>query len=275
MRSSRLIPAPSAANRAASRNPLPQVSPLMTRWFLGYARNYARKHFHAVRVAEEHNAISSLGHPVLLYLNHPSWWDPIVSAVLCSEYFRTYRHYSPIDAAALQKYKFFSKIGFFGVSQGDQRSARRLLEIGSEILSDKGSALWVTPQARFADVRERPLQIGTAIAHLARRSSDCIVLPVAIEYAFWEEKTPEALVRFGQPIKTSDLQHVWHKPEFFEAALSDTMNALAADSIHRNHNRFRIVVSGKAGIGGVYDVWRRLKANLRGRNFRAEHGAHP
>lgn len=275
MRSSRLIPAPFAANRAASRNPLPQVSPLMTRWFLGYARNYARKHFHAVRVAEEHNAISALGHPVLLYLNHPSWWDPIVSAVLCSEYFRTYRHYSPIDAAALQKYKFFSKIGFFGVSQGDLCSARRLLEIGSEILGDKGSALWVTPQARFADVRERPLQIGTAIAHLARHSSDCIVLPVAIEYAFWEEKTPEALVRFGQPIKTSDLQHVWHKPEFFEAALSDTMNALAADSIHRNHNRFRIVVSGKAGVGGVYDVWRRLKANLRGRNFRAEHGAHP
>lgn len=275
MRSSRLIPAPFAANRAASRNPLPQISPLMTRWFLGYARNYARKHFHAVRVAEEHNAISALGHPVLLYLNHPSWWDPIVSAVLCSEYFRTYRHYSPIDAAALQKYKFFSKIGFFGVSQGDLCSARRLLEIGSEILGDKGSALWVTPQARFADVRERPLQIGTAIAHLARHSSDCIVLPVAIEYAFWEEKTPEALVRFGQPIKTSDLQHVWHKPEFFEAALSDTMNALAADSIHRNHNRFRIVVSGKAGVGGVYDVWRRLKANLRGRNFRAEHGAHP
>ena len=275
MRSSGLIPARSSNNPAASRNPLPQISPWMARWFLGYARNYARKHFHAVRVAEEQNAISALGHPVLLYLNHPSWWDPIISAVLCSEYFRTYRHYSPIDAAALQKYKFFGKIGFFGVSQDDQRSARRLLEIGSQILSDNGSALWVTPQARFADVRERPLQIGTAVAHLARHSPDCIVLPVAIEYAFWEEKTPEALVRFGQPIKSSDLQLVWHKPEFFEAALSDTMNALAADSIQRNHNRFRIVVSGKAGIGGIYDVWRRLKANLRGRNFRAEHGAHP
>ena len=275
MRSSGLTPARSAINPAASRNPLPRISPWMARWFLGYARNYARKHFHAVRVAEERNAISALGHPVLLYLNHPSWWDPIISAVLCSEYFRTYRHYSPIDAAALQKYKLFGKIGFFGVSQNNQRSARRLLEIGSQILSDNGSALWVTPQARFADVRERPLQIGTAVAHLARHSPDCIVLPVAIEYAFWEEKTPEALVRFGQPIKTSDLQHVWHKPEFFEAALSDTMNALAADSIQRNHNRFRIVVSGKAGIGGVYDVWRRFKANLRGRNFNAEHGAHP
>jgi 1-acyl-sn-glycerol-3-phosphate acyltransferase len=275
VRSSRLMPVSAKGDRAASRNPRPQISPLLARWFLGYARNYARKSFHAVRVAEEHNALSAFGHPLLVYMNHPSWWDPIVSALLCSEYFRTYRHYAPIDAVALEKYKFFGRIGFFGVAQNDRRSVRRLLEVGSQILNDNGSALWVTPQARFADVRERPLRIGPAIAHLARQSPQCVVLPVAIEYAFWEERTPEALVRFGRPIKGSDLSEIWHKPEFFEAALTDTMNALAADSIGRNSQRFRVVASGKAGIGGVYDVWRRLKANLRGRSFRAEHGAQP
>lgn len=275
MRSRRLMPVESGSEQVTARNAVPQISPLVVRWFLHYARNYARKSFHALRVAEEHHALSSIGQPLLLYMNHPGWWDPIISAVLCSEYFRTYRHYSPMDAVALQKYKFFSKMGFFGIQQNDLRSARRLLEVGTQVLNDRQAALWVTPQARFADVRERPLRIGTAVAHLARRSPQCIVLPVAVEYAFWEEKTPEALVRFGRPITGSDLQGVWHKPEFFEVALADTMNVLAEDSIYRNTKRFRVVASGKAGVGGIYDLWRRFRANLAGRSFRPEHGAHP
>ncbi len=267
----------SVSNRRGKRilrHELPAISPVMVRWFLAYARNYARRHFHALRVAEEENALTAAGRPLLIYMNHPSWWDPILSAALCSQYFGNYRHYSPIDSGALEKYKFFAKIGFFGVTRNDTRSARRLLELGSQILGDTQSALWITPQARFSDVRERPLRIGTAVAHLAKHSPNCVVLPVAIEYAFWEEKTPEALVRFGRPITGAELQEASSAPEFFEAALADTMDVLAEDSIGRNASRFRVIVSGKAGVGGVYDVWRRFKANLRGERFRAEHGAH-
>jgi hypothetical protein len=31
------------------------------------------------------------------------------------------------------------------------------------------------------------------------------------------------------------------------------------------------LVSGRAGVGGVYDGWRRLGAWVRGERFRAEH----
>ena len=268
-----LISSSGGKGKRTVHHELPAISPFIVRWFLSYARNYARRNFHTLRVAEEQNALAAAGHPLLIYMNHPSWWDPIVSAVLCSEYFRHYRHYSPIDAEALEKYKFFARMGFFGVARNDTRSARRLLELGSQILSQEQSALWITPQARFADVRERPLRIGTAVAHLAQRSPHCVVLPLAVEYAFWEEKTPEALVRFGRPIAGAELQVAASTPRFFEAALADTMNALAEDSIGRNASRFRAVLSGKAGVGGVYDVWRRLKANLRGERFQAEHGA--
>jgi hypothetical protein len=40
-------------------------------------------------------------------------------------------------------------------------------------------------------------------------------------------------------------------------------------------SRFEILLGGRAGVGGTYDLWRRLKAKLRGESFQAAHGANP
>jgi hypothetical protein len=50
------------------------------------------------------------------------------------------------------------------------------------------------------------------------------------------------------------------------------MDALADDAATRDPDRFTTVVLGRAGVGGAYDVWRRLKAWARGRSFDAAHG---
>jgi hypothetical protein len=139
-------------------------------------------------------------------------------------------------------------------------------------LSRQNSVLWITPQGHFADVRQRPLNLSSGLAHLALRSPDCVVLPVALEYSFWEEKTPEALVRFGAPVMGLDLHEAARTPNRFELHLQDTMDALAQDSIGRNAAAFKTILSGRAGVGGVYDAWRRLKAGFQGEQFRAEHG---
>jgi hypothetical protein len=34
-----------------------------------------------------------------------------------------------------------------------------------------------------------------------------------------------------------------------------------------------VLLGGSAGVGGVYDVWRRLKAAIQGRKFHADHQA--
>jgi 1-acyl-sn-glycerol-3-phosphate acyltransferase len=261
-----------AGEARAYRHPLPKVSPLVLRWFLQYAQRYASKHFHAVRVAEDRHALAVAGRPLLIYMNHPSWWDPILAAVLARKYFPGCLHYSPIDAAALEKYKFFAKLGFFGIARNDRSSARRLLDIGAQALCRKNSVLWITPQGRFSDVRERPLGLGSGLRHLAQCAPNCVVLPVAVEYAFWEEKTPEVLVRFGSPITGHDLREALRVPNFFDIHMEETMDALGRDSIGRNMAAFKTVLSGSAGVGGVYDVWRRAKARLRGEQFQATHG---
>jgi hypothetical protein len=43
--------------------------------------------------------------------------------------------------------------------------------------------------------------------------------------------------------------------------------------MERDAAQFEVLVGGRAGVGGVYDLWRRLRARLRGEAFRSEHGA--
>jgi hypothetical protein len=58
-----------------------------------------------------------------------------------------------------------------------------------------------------------------------------------------------------------------------EAGLSSTMDALAVDAMARDPARFHTLAEGRAGVGGVYDAWRRVRAAATGRRFDVRHGA--
>jgi hypothetical protein len=107
-------------------------------------------------------------------------------------------------------------------------------------------------------------------------SPDCTVLPLAIEYGFWLERGAEAFIAFGAPIHGRDLLALARpaRLERLEADLTGTLERLSADVQSRDPARFRAVLEGRAGIGGVYDGWRRLSAALRGRTFDPSHEGH-
>src|SRR5262249_52098501 len=128
-----------------------------------------------------------------------SWWDPLVGLVV-AERFAGREHYAPIDAKALGRYRFFEKLGFFGVEQNSARGVRTFLQTSRAILSRPNAMLWITPQGRFTRVRDRPLGLRPGVAHLAHHLDRAIILPLALEYTFWEEKLPEALAQFGESI---------------------------------------------------------------------------
>jgi 1-acyl-sn-glycerol-3-phosphate acyltransferase len=261
-----------ASQRRRYKYAPPVVSRPMLRWFLRYAQFYVGRHMHSVRVSQEQNLTRVSGRPLLLYMNHPSWWDPMIAAVLAARYLPDYLHYTPIDAAALKKYRFFSKLGFFGMTQHSFESQRRLMDIAGQVLSQYQSALWITPQGRFSDVRQRPLCIGSGLPHLVRAAPDCAVVPVAIEYSYWEESKPEVLVRFGEPMNAGNLQLRSDTQQVLESALGRTLDDLSRATIARDPSGFHVILSGTSGVGGVYDLWRRGQALLSGDKFRPEHG---
>lgn len=248
--------------------------PWLFRLFRGYARRYVRKHFHAVRLASAGAALPPSEEPVLLVLNHPAWWDPLVALILSGE-MPDREHYGAIDAVALNRYGFFRRLGFVGVDTASLRGAAEFLRAGRAVLSEPGRVFWVTAQGRFTDARVRPLGLRSGVGHLAARMDRGAVLPVAVEYTFWDEKGPEILVRVGEPLRVADHPGIGGKEwtRLIEERLTVTLDALAADGMSRDPARFRPLVRGRAGVGGVYDLWGRVKALARGRRFDPSHAA--
>lgn len=271
-----LAHAPSSVIRHSSSAVAPPViSQPLLRLFTWYSRRYLRRHFHSLRVSLMGLPPARLQRPTVIYSNHASWWDPLVGLVLRQELPGRKKLFAPMDAIALERYGFFKRLGAFGVEQGTRRGAARFLRTAQSILQPDDNVLWLTPQSRFADARERLVCFKQGIGHLPELAERVCFIPVAIEYVFWEERLPEILVRFGQPYEASPADgavspQIW--TEFFAGQLAQTQDALAADAQQRESRLFRCLLRGGAGVGGVYDRWRAFKAAWRGEEFQPEHG---
>jgi 1-acyl-sn-glycerol-3-phosphate acyltransferase len=246
------------------------------RLFRWYSRRYVRKHVHAVRLSKSGRAFPPNPpgtEPLLIVLNHPAWWDPMICMIL-SRVIADRDQFAAIDAGALEQYPAFRKMGFIPVDTGTLRGAAEFVRTGTTILSRPGRAYWVTAQGRFTDARERPLAISAGVGHLASRLSSGVVVPLAIEYAFWTERTPEALVRIGEPLLVAEHPGRSGKEwaALIEAAMTANLDSLNSETVARDPARFTSLLEGKVGVGGPYDWWRRLWAWVRGKKFEPAHG---
>jgi 1-acyl-sn-glycerol-3-phosphate acyltransferase len=266
----------SAENRHREQNSdnlLPRRSPWLFGLFRNYCRHYVRRHFHAVRVACDGPVPKTHQGPIIIVLNHPSWWDPIIGLILTSSMPDWRVHYAPIDVRGLIQYRFLERLGFYGVEVGTTRGSLSFLRQSCAILIQPQSVLWISAQGEFVDPRQRPVRLKQGIGHLIHRLSNVTIVPLALEYPYWNDRLPEALTRFGRPIEVKSgreqLPQSW--TEHLEQALEETQDKLAEQALQRDPSLFTTCVSGKAGVGGIYDLWRRVRAIVTGVRFDPAH----
>ncbi len=251
----------------------PHISQPVLRFFRWIVRGYFRRHFRAVRVSEASRWDHLPAGPLIIYANHSSWWDPMVSVLLAHRFLPQRSSYAPMDAAALQRYQILSHIGIFGVEMKTARGAAQFLRTGLAILKNN-DVIWITPQGRFADARERPLIFKPGLAALAARvPGGCTLLPMAIEYPFWDERLPEALIHFGEPIRCNG-EPAAALEAALTSALLEAMTILQTKAIARDPAAFTLLATGRVGTGGVYQAGQRALARLRGRTYQAAHTPH-
>jgi 1-acyl-sn-glycerol-3-phosphate acyltransferase len=263
---------------ASHEHELPTFSRRLHGWFMLYVRRYFRRHFHALRLLQESGAAPGppaiADEPVIFYANHPGWWDPLIFLLLAEKLFPTRLNYGPIDATALGKYRFMERIGFIGIDPGSRRGAARFLRLARAAGRRGDVIFWVTSQGEFADPRRRPVTIRPGVAHAAAAADRGFIVPVAVEYPFWTEPLPEALVAFGPALSLAAAAgrpaREWS--DVLEQALAATQERLATAAIRRDPHAFRVLASGTVGVGWAYDSLRRAAAWLRGERFDASHG---
>jgi 1-acyl-sn-glycerol-3-phosphate acyltransferase len=196
--------------------------------------------------------------PLIVYANHSSWWDPMVSVLLAEMLLPERKHYAPMDASALAKYPILRKLGIFPVEMSSARGAAQFLRTSEAILA-AGGVLWITPQGRFADVREE-LAFKPGLGALATRVPDVTLVPLAIEYTFWDERLPETLLRVGEPVRVAEDASSEAGTLQLEDALAAVMVELKAAVVARDASAFTSLLSGSRGTGGLYGFGRRLRA---------------
>ena len=248
---------------------VPPISPLILRFFRRVVRRYFRRHFRAVQVQGVERLRGQQG-PLIVFGNHTSWWDPMLLVLMGQLEMPERRHYAPIDARALEQYPILRKLGIFPVEMGSTRGAAQFLRTAEAILRD-GGVLWLTPQGRFADPREFPLAFKPGLAALALRMPNVPLLPMAVEDTCWDERLPEALVRFGEPMQVSPGVTTPEATRELEAALGTAMYALQAAAVARDATAFTTVFSGARGTGGMYGLIRRGRALMQGRRPLLDH----
>src|SRR5262249_56575078 len=85
---------------------LPRRVPWRVRWFTKYFKRYLTKNFHAARLSRTGAPPVLDGTPLVVVLNHASWWDPLMGMAL-ADLFAGYKHFVPIDAEQLKRYRLF------------------------------------------------------------------------------------------------------------------------------------------------------------------------
>jgi 1-acyl-sn-glycerol-3-phosphate acyltransferase len=138
---------------------------------------------------------------VVVYANHPGFWDPLMLALLTERLWPDHAVISPIDEAGLRTHRYFHGLGFFAIDPASVSGLRKFAQIASAAWeAPLSNCLVVLPEGRFSPPGPLRLRRGLARALSAHQGPPPVVVPVAISYRMGENPRPVAALAVGQPL---------------------------------------------------------------------------
>jgi hypothetical protein len=172
---------------------------------------------------------------VVLYANHPDFWDPIVCALVCKSLLPTHQVFAPIDSEALKTHWYFRGLGFFSVHQNSVRGLRDFLRVGESILRNvERPCLILTPEGRFTDPAQRPVVFRRGLSTLLHRVKCVPAHPLALDYLTTGDETRTVSAYVGKATNTDGLT----RSQLHSALEQDMQRALdfnARPDLHRRN----------------------------------------
>jgi len=201
------------------------------------------------------------GGPLILYLNHASWWDGYLMYVIHRVVLRgRFDAHLLMEEKQLRAYRFFSWSGAFSVNRNDPEDARRSQAYAAALLrgGTRPRALFIFPQGRIVPNDRRPLVTFPGIARIIAQAGAVNLCPVALRYELLGRQYPQAYIRIGP-------QHRAATPDDPDATLREitwrltaACDALRDDVLEQRLERFRPLLRGRRGIDEQFDAVLRL-----------------
>ena len=265
------------------RSRLPRRSGWLFNRFARYVQWYLGRHFDAVRLlAGGRDRLASLpaDRPLILYSNHPSWWDPLIATAVAAACLGGRRTYAPIEAAMLEKYKVFGRLGFFGIASDSRRGGAAFLRTGDAVLleptqqrDEPRNAIWITAEGFFSDPRHRPVVLRPAWPTSPRVGPKRSSCPWRWSTRSGPSGSPRRWWRWARrSIRERSTSKAWRPSTHASPRrCRSRWTRWPGPAIAKNPDAFETLIAGRSGIGGVYDWVRLLGAWARGRRFDSRH----
>lgn len=215
-------------------HPVPVRRDLYVRRFLSVSQLLVKSCFE--RIDLQANLKETIPSAAVVYSNHPSFWDPLMCALVTRHLFPGHHVFAPIEEKAMSRFWFFQGLGFFPVRVGTVVGLRSFLKVGQAILEKvEKPCLTLTPEGHFTEPSLRPVRLQRGLARLLRNGANRTIsaYPLAIEYRFQENFRPTAFLKLGSPLILQPDGPVE------EAALHQSLESLLEETMNDNLERIQ------------------------------------
>lgn len=215
-------------------------NPLFEKIFALYNRNLLKRRFHTFNAAGlEVLRQKDAGRPLIVYANHSSWWDGLVTFQIFAA--AGLDGYVMMEEKQLKKLSPFRLLGAFSVVREKPREAVRSLRYAIELLqNDPRRTLLLFPQGEILPNDQRPLRFYRGLAKALGEVNDCDAVSMAIRYEFSGHFKPEIFVKIGESrriLKNQDFDSENLTADLAED-LTNVLNDLKADVAAQNFEHF-------------------------------------
>jgi hypothetical protein len=172
-----------------------------TRWakfiFHIYVMRLLKRHFHSFRLfgnmTEPDPEL-----PLLLIPNHSTWWDGFFVYLINDQFLKRELYIMMLDSQ-LAKYKFFARVGAFGITPGNRKNVKESLNYTVELLKKEKVLVTIFPQGILLPWGKRPLNFKKGLERMVRLYNKPInILPLAIRAEQGGEQQAEVFFQCGK-----------------------------------------------------------------------------
>lgn len=135
--------------------------------------------------------------PVIVALNHASWWDILLIIWLDGLVDADAR--AVMDARNLRRLPYFGLIGAVSLDRQDKAQGRRDLAGIATLLDRPNRLVFIYPQGRHRPTGIRPLGLKPGVRSLAA-AAQVPVVPISVQYGFRETEKITATIDIGAPL---------------------------------------------------------------------------
>jgi 1-acyl-sn-glycerol-3-phosphate acyltransferase len=226
-------------------------SPWAQRIFLPYILRQFRKAFHGLYfLGPVPDFDPDL--PLLITPNHSTWWDGFFFYILNRRVWKR-KGYLMMLEEQLCKYRFFSRIGAFGIEPGLARKSYEALRYSADLLRNPANALCVFPQGDLRYFGVRPLEFKRGVGYILKLyGGDVNLLPLGIRCEFLIDQRPEAFFMADRVYRVNPrtFQGIQWLEQQEEALLGRLHRAILSGE------KGRTVVMGREPINARWDALR-------------------